>query len=192
MRTYPLNNYTLGADFYLDATVGNLPGYVPRYAAATLTGVPGYGSLTLPVALVITTAGLGLYGLDGYIYGAVTALPALGTRVTEIEGNAAAYYYAALGVVTALPGRLTYAALRAALGGGIFEDLPAPTYANGSAYVVAPGYVAIPGGSGGSGLTFYAAGNLLSPLGYPPLYGIVPDGYVVRAAAVVTLNALGA
>jgi hypothetical protein len=175
LRTYPATARALGADFFEEITFSGLTpaSTPPRYSLATLTGVPGYAGATLPVIVTVTTGGLAVYGFDGYLYGAVTALGAVGpgTTYAEFEGNSVAFYYAALGVATALPSRLTFSALVSALGGAILENLP-----GGSALVVAPGVTVTPNGGTLTLGPVTASYATLVALGYPGLVGVVGGG----------------
>lgn len=98
--------------------------YPLYYALGVLTGYPGYPAL--PVVVTACNAGLTLSTLTGYYVGGYVPLTA-GLTLNAVAGsgpgprpNAPAdpgpeNYYAALGLLRALPTRLTYAAL-AALG----------------------------------------------------------------------------
>ena len=113
------------------------PAYPTYYAPVVVTGLPGYGSYAVPLYLVVTAAGLGFFDLEGYALGGTPVLPASVAGpiyASAVDGEAAAFYYAALGVAAALPSRLTYSAVTSALGTRVFEDLPAPTFSSGSLY----------------------------------------------------------
>lgn len=174
----------------LDDALGAAPAYGPNYYAPVIvTGLPGYGAYAVPLYLTVSAGGLGFFDLDGYALGGTTGLPGSVAATVEFEGTSPAFYYAALALARALPSRLTYSATVAALGAGVFEDIPAPTYASGSLYVVAPPFTAVPYGNGGRGLTFYFNGAVS---GYPSLRSPALSPYLTRAAAVPSLNATGA
>lgn len=118
----PLFTENLTADFD--------PTYPPYYALGALTGLPGYGSLTLPVLLTVCAAGVGVYDLDGYYLGGA-AYPRNVPNAPAGVGVVA--YGAALGVASALPINLTYSALTAA--GFDFDPVP-NAESTGSAYVL--------------------------------------------------------
>lgn len=155
------------ADFY--------PGLPPVVAYATLTGLPGVplGGV-VPVVATVTACGLTLTDVNGYLVAASAVLP-VRTSLTLPAGVApeVATYYAGLGLLAALPSRLTFTAVSAAgldfsLGG---YYLPA----NGAATV--PAFDTLPP---------YATG--LTPVAVPTGYTL--GGYAAGVISALTLGAI--
>ena len=169
--------------------------YPVVYALGVLTGLPGYPAL--PVAVAACEAGLSLFTLTGYYVGGYVPLPA--SLVTAPNGVALgwgdevpghAVYYAALGVLRALPSRLTVSALTAL--GVDFSDaptgpVPAPAFTADAlgAVTVTPAPTFSPRPFTESDWVTYG-GAISAPNGTPPVIadGVATPGYAYGATAI--------
>lgn len=176
--------------------------YPVIYALGVLTGLPGYPAL--PVAVAADLTGLSLFTLTGYYVGGYVPLRAsllTAPNGVALSGGDAepgpAVYYAALGVLRALPGRLTVSALTAL--GVDFSDaprgpVPAPAFTADTlgAVTVTPAPTYAPRPFTDSDWVTYG-GATSAPNGKPPVIadGVATPGYAYGATAIADATGVG-